>query len=55
MKIIFKQENTKYLYMNKIKQIPPISATEDETETFRVKINGNLNNNNVKVELKSLQ
>ncbi len=55
MKIIFKQENTKYLYMDKIKQIPPISATEDETETFRVKINGNLNNNNVKVELKSLQ
>lgn len=54
-KIIFKPEYTKEQYKNKIKDIPPINATEEETETFRVKMDGNLNKNDIKVELKSIK
>ncbi len=55
MKIIFKEEQTKHLYKNKIEQIPRINAKPDEAEYFRVKMNGNLNNNDIKIELKSIK
>lgn len=55
MKIVFKEEKTMHMYQNKIKKIPYIDAQNNEIEFFRVEIRGNLNNNNVKVELKSLK
>ena len=54
MKFLFKQENTMHLYENKLKEVPPIMAKPDEQSAFRVKMDGNLNKNDVKVELKSI-
>ncbi len=53
-KFVFKPENTIDLYKNKLKEVPPIVAEPQEQSAFRVKINGNLNKNDVKVELKSI-
>ncbi len=55
MKIIFKPEPTMHIYKKQLNKIPCIQATENETEFFRVKILGNLNNNDLKVDLKSIQ
>ena len=55
MNIVFKEEKTMHLYNNKIKKIPPITAQENEIEFFRVRMKGNLNKNDVKVELKSIR
>ena len=55
MNIVFKEEKTMHLYNCKIKEIPPITAQESETEFFRVKMKGNLNKNDIKVELKSIK
>ena len=53
-KFVFKPENTIDLYKNKLKEVPPIVAEPQEQSAFRVKMNGNLNKNDVKVELKSI-
>ena len=55
MNLLFRDEPTKDLYKSKISKIPPVTANKNEVEYFRVKIKGNLNNNDVKVELKSLK
>lgn len=54
VKIIFKPEKTKQLYQNKINEIPAIVASPKDEQAFRVKLKGNINNNNVNVELKSI-
>lgn len=54
MKFVFKPENTLDKYKEKLKEVPSISAKAGEQSAFRVKMNGNLNNNDVKVELKSI-
>lgn len=53
-KILFRDEDTKSLYQNKINQVPDIVANPDEVQAFRVKVNGNINDNNLKVQLKSI-
>ena len=53
-KFVFKPENTMNQYRNKLKEVPPIVAKPNEKSAFRVKMNGNLNKNDVKVELKSI-
>ncbi len=53
--IIFRPEKTLNLYIDKIKQVPDIVAQKKEEKYFRVKLRGNLNDNNVKVELKTIK
>ena len=53
-KFVFKPENTLNQYKNKLKEVPPIVAKPNEQSAFRVKLDGNLNKNDVKVELKSI-
>lgn len=54
VKILFKPEHTKELYKNKIDIVPDVVANPDDVQAFRVKVKGNINNNNVSVELKSV-
>ena len=53
-KFVFKPENTLSQYKNKLKEVPPIEGAPNEQSAFRVKMGGNLNKNDVKVELKSI-
>ncbi len=55
MKIVFKPEDMVESYKNKIRLIPSIEATEEETEAFKVKLTGDLNKKDLKVELKSIK
>ncbi len=54
-KVLFRVERTKEVYNDKIKLIPPIKGTEAETGLFRVLVNGNLNTNDIKIELKDIR
>ncbi len=54
MKIIFKPEYTKNLYTLKINKIPDIKAKEEDTEIFKVDLEGNLNSK-IKVNLKAIK
>ncbi|MCD7878397.1 MAG: hypothetical protein LUG16_00515, partial [Candidatus Gastranaerophilales bacterium] len=53
-KIIFRPEKTKELYTDKLQKIPPIESTPENERVFRVNIEGNLNDKDIKVDLKSL-
>lgn len=55
IKLLFRTEYTKDFYKNQIKEIPPITSDKEETETFRIKFEGNLNSNNINVELKQIR
>ncbi len=54
MKFLFKPENTFKNYKTKLEKIPPIDAKTIETNYFRVKLNGNLIQNDINVEMKSI-
>ena len=54
-KFLFKVERTKILYKEKINQIPPINAKPHEESLFRVRVNGNLNSNDIDVQMKDLK
>ena len=51
-KVLFRNENSKEIYKKQIENIPKISADDDETKIFRVKIDGNINENDFDIELK---
>ncbi|MCD7780345.1 MAG: hypothetical protein LUH05_06715, partial [Candidatus Gastranaerophilales bacterium] len=55
VKLVFRPETSKSIYKDKLEEVPNIEAGEGEESAFRVKINGNLNNNDIKVELKSIR
>ncbi|MBQ9245329.1 hypothetical protein IJ182_03570 [bacterium] len=55
VKVILRPEKTMEKYKLKLKEVPEIEAESDEISAFRVKINGNINNNDVKVEMKSIK
>lgn len=55
-RIIFKSENSKHQYMDKVSKIPPIKLKAGDVESlFRVFITGNLNSDNLKVILKDIK
>ena len=54
-KILFRVERTKQANDEQIKQIPPIKASASDEGLFRVKVNGNLNTDDIKVELKDIR
>ena len=56
VKVVFRPEKTKDFYTAKLKEVPDIEAEEaEDISTFRVKLNGNINTNDVKVEMKSIK
>ena len=54
IKIVFRPEKTIDIYKDKIKEVPSVISKPEDEQAFRVKLKGNLNNNNVKVELKRI-
>lgn len=54
IKVVFRPEKTMDLYKDKIKEVPSVISKPEDEQAFRVKMKGNLNNNNVKVELKRI-
>lgn len=55
-RVIFRVEKTKATYKAKLAQIPPIKIKPMDIESvFKVSICGNLNEGNVKVQLKDLR
>ena len=54
-RLLFKVERTKNLYRDKVKLIPSIKAEPYEEAIFRVEVDGNLNSNDIKVNLKDLK
>ena len=55
LKAIFRPEETMNIYESKINKIPAIDADAEHSQIFRVKLNGNLNKDNLKVEIKSIR
>lgn len=54
VKIVFRPEKSMNKYKEKLNNVPKIEADKKEQKAFRVKVQGDLNNNDVKVELKSI-
>ncbi len=54
IKIVFRPEKTMDIYKDKIEEVPSVISKPEDEQAFRVKLKGNLNNNNVKVELKRI-
>lgn len=55
VKIIFHPEKTMEKYKEILKKVPEVKAENKKDESaFRVKMNGNINKNDVKVEMKSI-
>jgi len=55
VRFVFRPEESMHIYKDKLKCVPDIQALPEEESSFRVKINGNLNKNDLKVELKSIK
>ena len=54
-KIVLKPERTREKYQSELNQIPDIIYDRNEDiSNFRIKIDGNINQNNIKVEMKSI-
>ncbi len=54
LKVVFRPENSMNIYSNELKQIPPIETEKANEKYFRVKLEGNLNKENVDVEIKGI-
>ena len=54
LKVVFRPENSMNIYRNELKQIPPIETEKANEKYFRVKLEGNLNKENVDVEIKGI-
>ena len=55
LKFAFRPEESKAFYQQKLDKIPSINANKDEEQNFRVKFDGNINTNNINVELKAIK
>lgn len=54
-RIVFKVERSKDLFKDKLQLIPPIKAQPHEEALFRVGVSGNLNSNDIKVQMKDIK
>ena len=54
-KVVFRAEKSAETYEDKVEQIPPIKADPDETSVFRVKVDGDLNSNDIKMKFKDIR
>ena len=55
LRVVFKPEHSKDIYKSELSKIPEICADENNSVYYRVKLNGNINNNNVKLILKEIR
>ena len=55
LKTVLQPENSFNKYKDKLKEVPNILGSEEDKCAFRVKLKGNLNNNDVKVEMKRIK
>lgn len=56
LKVVLRAENPTNEYQTKLSEVPAININENEKESaFRVKIDGNINNNDVKVQMKRIK
>lgn len=55
LKVVFRPEKTKELYQPELSQIPKINATEKNSNYYRIKLNGNINNNKINLTLKEIR
>lgn len=54
-KLIFRVEKTMDINAEKVKHIPPIKSLPHEESIFRVKVDGNLNSNDMKMDFKDIR
>ena len=55
LNFVLKPEDTREFYSDKLKQIPSIESSEKNEKYFRVKMQGNLNQDSAEVEIKSIR
>lgn len=55
LNFVLKPEDTREFYSDKLKQIPSVEASEQNEKYFRVKMQGNLNQDSIDVEMKSIR
>ena len=55
LKTVFRPENSMNIYSGKLNKIPSINASADKSKFFRIKLQGNLNKEKLKVEIKSIK
>lgn len=55
LNFVLKPEDTREFYSDKLKQIPSVDASEKNEKYFRVKMQGNLNQDSAEVEIKSIR
>ena len=55
LKVVFRPEHSKKLYESKLQKIPEIKDNDKNSNYYRIKVNGDINNNNVNLELKEIR
>ena len=55
LKVVFRPENSKELYLPKLSKIPKISAEEDNSNYYRIQLQGDINNNKTSLKLKEIK
>ena len=55
LKVVFRPEKSKEIYKSKISKIPKINADENCSNYYRIKLKGDINNNNVNLILKEIK
>lgn len=55
LNFVLKPEDTREFYSDKLKQIPSVEASKQNEKYFRVKMQGNLNQDSIDVEMKSIR
>ena len=55
LKVVFRPEHSKKLYESKLQQIPEIKDNDKNSNYYRIRVNGDINNNKVNLELKEIR
>ena len=55
LKVVFRPENSKDIYKSKFSKVPEINVDEKNTSFYRIKLNGDINNNKIDVVLKEVK
>ena len=55
LKVVFRPENSRATYQPKLAKIPNIKAAEKNTTYYRIHLNGDINNNKIKIILKEIR
>ena len=55
LKVVFRPEHSKETYKSKLLKVPDIKADDKNTNYYRIKLNGDINNNKVDIILKEIR